>query len=105
MDYNRDTAEEKARQVGDALFSLGFAAIACWLVWTFGEPAALRKTENGVPWWVYCLLFSRFLGGIVKIMTDDTSLQGHNPVDDAPPAFDGSNLPESTTFAYRSSSL
>lgn len=105
MDYNRDTAEEKARQVGDALFSLAFAAMAAWLVWTFGEPAALQKTESGVPWWVYGLLFSRFIGGIVKIMTDDTSLQGLDPAEDEPSTSDGSNLPEPATFACRSSSF
>jgi hypothetical protein len=101
MDYNPDAAVEKADQAGDALYALGWAAIAAWLVWTFGEPAALQNMGSGVPWWVYLLLFARFFGAIARIMTDDTSLQGlHLVRDDEPSIADGNSLSEpDTNFA------
>ena len=106
MDYKPDAAVEKAKQAGDALYALGWAVIAACLVWTFGEPAALQKMGSGVPGWVYVLLFARFFGGIVRIMTDDTSLQGLNPVgDEEPSTSDGSGLSEPATYAYRSPSF
>lgn len=97
MDYKPDAAVEKAEQAGDALYALGWAAIAACLVWTFGEPAALQKMGSGVPWWAYLLLFARFFGAIVRIMTDDTSLQGLNPVGNEPSTFDGNSLSEPDT--------
>jgi hypothetical protein len=106
MDYNRDAALEKAEQAGDALYALGSAAIAACLVWTVGEPAALQKMGSGVPWWVYLLLFARFFGAIARIMTDDTSLQGLDPVGNEPSTPDGNSMSEPDThFAYRSPSF
>jgi hypothetical protein len=41
-----------------ALWLLVFAAIAAYLVWTFG----------GAPWWVYALLFTRSVFGFARAL-------------------------------------
>jgi hypothetical protein len=49
---------KQANQMRSALWLLVFAAIAAYLVWTFG----------GAPWWVYALLFTRSVFGFARAL-------------------------------------
>ena len=53
---------KKANQMRGALWSLVLAAIAAYLVWSFG---------SGAPWWVYALLFARSVVGFAQVLTSD----------------------------------
>jgi hypothetical protein len=53
---HRNAIHKQANQMRSASWSLVFAAIAAYLVWTFG----------GAPWWVYMLLFTRFFLDLLK---------------------------------------
>jgi hypothetical protein len=57
---------EKANQMRGALWSLVFAAIAAYLVSSFG---------SGAPWWVYAMLFTRSVVGFAQALTDEPAMQ------------------------------
>lgn len=86
MDYYPDAVHDKAQQGGDVLFSLGCALIAAWLLWSFGEPYLAWQFGSGAPWWVYVLLFSRFVGSVAQVLMDDSSLPNAHGAHDRPPA-------------------
>jgi hypothetical protein len=69
MEYYPNAISEKTKQGGDVLSSFVCAVIAACVVGHFG---------SGAPWWVYALLFVRFVGAVARVMTDDTSLQNAN---------------------------
>ena len=57
----------KANQMGSVLWSLLFASIAAYLVWSFG---------SGAPWWVYPLLFARPVLGFAHVLAGDPAARG-----------------------------
>ena len=64
--YKPGDIHEKANQMENALWSLVFAAIAAYLVSTFG---------TGAPWWVYPLLFARSVYAFVQALTNEPAGQ------------------------------
>lgn len=52
---------KKANQMRSVLWSLVVAAIASYLVWTLG----------GAPWWVYAMLFARFVVEFAQALSDE----------------------------------
>lgn len=52
---------QKANQMRGALWSLVVAAIASSLVWTLG----------GAPWWIYAMLFARFVFEFAQALSDE----------------------------------
>ena len=75
MPHNPNAIHEKANQAGNALCSFVFAAIAAYLLWTFGEPVLIRKFGSGAPWWVYVLPFVRSAGELARMLADEPATQ------------------------------
>lgn len=83
---------KKANQMRSALWSLVFAAIAGYLVWS----------GSGEAWWVYALLFTRSVFGFAQVLTDEPGTQKVS--DDCSGELPDSDF-ENGAFAWEASGL